>query len=281
MQKVLLYFNSELTLPSELLKTLVYTASEKNIELYCYPKAFKGFTLYDPSKKQEQFDLAIVLGGDGTYISASHFLLGQATPILGLHLGSLGFLTKHPLENATPLIKMAFKNELKKYEYNWLEVSCGSENFFCLNEVVIERGTSTQVLSLNIFSQNELIFPLTGDGVSICSALGSTAYNLAAGGPILHPQSQCWAITPICSHSLTSRPFVCKDSFDLSVKLSEASVKKKLSAQVTLDGKSLITLQKGQSLKIKKSHHKHISLDLEKSNYFNRLKVKFKMGERS
>ena len=169
-------------------------------------------------------DLVIVLGGDGTYLEAVRLLNGCQTPILGVNLGSLGFLTQTRSEDLYSVVHMALQNKMEMRPRTMLQIKVKRsgrirKNLCALNDVVIERGPTTQLIGMSLYSDRQLACHIKADGVVTASPTGSTAYNLAAGGPILHPFVAAFVVTPIAPHSLTSRPLLFPDNQKLSYKI--------------------------------------------------------------
>ena len=139
--------------------------------------------------------------------------------------------------------------------------------------MVMERGAFSHLIDISIAVQNEDIYSVKADGIIISSPTGSTAYNLAAGGPILHPQVNSFAITPICSHSLTNRPVIVPDGCEMRFKLNRQS------AFLTIDGKKRAQISNTDTIKLKKSLIKHKTLRQVQHNDFLLLKDKLKFSQ--
>ena len=240
-------------------------------------------------------DLLLSLGGDGTYLKAVKY--GRDIPILGINMGSLGFLTPYPSEQTIPLLKKTLQKKmfLKKnhflksciYEKNSIRPE-KTENlnafytksvkikkqFYSVNDIVIERGSFSHLIHISIFINKKLIYSLKSDGLIISSPLGSTAYNLASGGPILHPKVSGFVVTPICSHSLTSRPVVIPDHSEVHLQLN------KNKAYLTIDGINQTKLSSKNIIRIKKDKSFFLSLVEKKEEEFSILRKKLKFGER-
>ena len=247
------------------------------------------------SKKFPSSDLVICLGGDGTYLKAVKY--SKHAPILGINMGSLGFLTPHSAKDSLALLEKFFKEEMTsvknhflqtKLYNNKLKVSKNTfiqlpvkqltkvkQNFQSVNDVVIERGSFNHLISLSIFINKNYIYSLKSDGVIVSSPIGSTAYNLAAGGPILHPKVSSLVITPICSHSLTNRPIVIPDKFEIHLVLENTK------AYLTIDGLTQSEMSDHSVILIKKDKRSFVSLTNEKEEKdFSLLRKKLKFGQR-
>lgn len=227
-------------------------------------------------------ELAVVLGGDGTYLRAVQTLKGRKIPILGVNLGSLGFLTAHRLEDLYPLVEMALKGEIEMRPRSTLKASVMKgtkvlETYCAVNDVVLERASSPHLINVSLSIQGELVTETKADGLIFSSPTGSTAYNLAAGGPIAHPQAPVILITPICSHSLTSRPLVFPDNKSLSVKILGKDKK----AALTIDGHWAMEMTSDVDVVIEKSEIEHWVARKPGHSFFALLREKLKFGDRA
>ena len=226
-------------------------------------------------------EAVFVLGGDGTYLSASRALVNLDIPLLGVNLGSLGFLTEHKSKDVYKIIDKVLDGELKTYTRDLLEVTL-SENgklvstFKVLNDLVVERGARPQLVRINMYSGNMLISDLKADGLIVSTATGSTAYNLAAGGPIIYPETKAIAITPVAPHSLTSRPIVLPDDHIIKLQLASGDQK----ANFTLDGILIQEISDKHEIVVTKSKETLKVLKDPNHNYFDLLREKLKFGER-
>ena len=227
-------------------------------------------------------NVVMVLGGDGTYLSASRALVNLDIPLVGVNLGSLGFLTEHKSTEVFKIIDKVLKNELQTCLRDLLKVELyDGENLISshkvLNDLSVERGARPQLVRLNIFSNDQLVYDLKADGLVVSTPTGSTAYNLAAGGPIIFPEANVLSITPVAPHSLTSRPLVVPDSHTICIELAEGDQ----SASFTLDGILIQEITPNHKLFITKSEHNIKVLKDPSHNYFSLLREKLKFGERS
>ncbi|MGH1467634.1 MAG: NAD(+)/NADH kinase [Bdellovibrionales bacterium] len=224
----------------------------------------------------------LVLGGDGTYLSASRALINLDIPLVGVNLGSLGFLTDNKSDEVYSLIDKVLSKQLKVCKRSLLEASIFSKgklvkSYKCLNDVVVERGARAQLVRIKIFSENHLISDLKADGLIVSTATGSTAYSLAAGGPILFPETKAFVVTPVAPHSLTSRPIVLPEDHEIRLQLAKGDQ----SAQLTIDGQSIQDIDPNFEIILKKSTDNLLVLKDPFHNYFDLLREKLKFGERS
>ena len=225
-------------------------------------------------------DLIVVLGGDGTYLQAVRWLKGRRAPILGVNLGGLGFLTPVTEGEVLTKLQLVLKGKMRRLARTLLSVQLKRNGRIikkaeALNDVVIERGAISHLVSLSAYTGRQHISDFKADGVVIASPTGSTAYNLACGGPILYPYGGSFVVTPICPHALTNRPIIFPDSQSLLFKLQQ-----KQKAGLVIDGQALAALNHGDEVLIKKSPHDHYVLREAGHNYFDVLKQKLNFGQR-
>ena len=169
---------------------------------------------YQKTQLANKADVLLVLGGDGTMLNAARLAGERSIPILGVHMGGLGFLTEVRLENLYPSLERVFANDFVLDERLMLQkthVHRHGETVargVVLNDVVISKGTLARMIELKIAIQGQFVTNLRGDGVIVTTPTGSTAYSLSAGGPIINPAVQSLMVTPICPHTLTHRPLI-------------------------------------------------------------------------
>ena len=262
------------------IKACEYLQSKK-LKVFSHPKqVIKGA----PRLKKtdlKTIDLFLVLGGDGTYLEAVRLIDSNKTPILGVNLGSLGFLTEIRIEHLFEAIDKVLSNKMEKRPRDLLQVVVkrGSKKILqenALNDIVIERGDMSQLINLNIEHNEQLVSPLKADGVIVSTPTGSTAYNLAAGGPIMFPYVSAFVVTPIAPHSLTTRPIIFPSTANLSFKLNNS----KHRALLTIDGQLALKLTAKDRVMINTSKVKHYVLREPNHNYFDLLREKLKFGQR-
>ena len=271
------------------------TKKIKEINGFLKKKNISSFLIEQKeSKKFPPADLVICLGGDGTYLKAVKH--SKNTPILGINMGSLGFLTPHSAKESLILLENFFNGNLTLKKNYFLQAELYNNNnnlkkiskafppsfhkslknkysFQAVNDIVIERGSFNHLISLSIFINKNYIYSLKSDGVIVSSPIGSTAYNLAAGGPILHPKVSSFVITPICSHSLTNRPIVIPDNSEILLVLENTK------AYLTIDGLTQSEISACSFIRIKKDKSSFTSIT-NKEKDFSLLRKKLKFGQR-
>lgn len=256
---------------------------EQSIQVYHQPhrridKHSKGL-----SKESliDDLDLVIVLGGDGTYLRAARMLHGRKTPILGVNMGSLGFLTNTRQKDLFRAVLATLEGKMVLRPRSMFSVTVKNKKetneYLSLNDVVIERGDLSQLIEIQIGFENTYVTDIKADGIVISTPTGSTAYNLAAGGPILHPEVSAFALTAISPHSLTSRPLVFPDDRSLSLKL----IRKCHMGRLTLDGRLAQKISPDDEIIITKHSKAHYVVRHPTHEYFDLLREKLKFGQRA
>ena len=203
-------------------------------------------------------DLLISLGGDGTLLGIGRRTARFDKPILGINLGTLGFLTAEEKTHAEAAIDKVLSGEYKLEKRMMLECSIakGDERtcgIIALNDICITRGNLYKILEFHVFVNDEYVDTLLADGVIICTPTGSTAYNLSAGGPVLKADAEIIAITPISPHTLTSRPIVvsAEDTVTVEVRPSREDTPFMVSADgqdnFTLTGRNVVQIRKAEA----------------------------------
>ncbi|MGE5248084.1 MAG: NAD(+)/NADH kinase [Verrucomicrobiota bacterium] len=233
------------------------------------------------SKIPEQCDFLIVIGGDGTLLSAARVVGTTGKPILGVNLGSLGFMTAITLEELFPVLERIFHNEIDFDERMMLVAHVHRlgervANYTVLNDVVINKGALAKIIDIKATVGEELLSSFKADGLIISTPTGSTGYSLAAQGPIIYPTLHSILITPICPHMLTFRPLVVPDDRVVRVEL----VSKETDVFLTLDGQVGFGLRQDDVIEVRKAHATLRFFRSPFRDYFTVLRTKLKWGER-
>jgi len=226
-------------------------------------------------------DLVVVLGGDGTLIRAARLLRGRPVPILGINLGSLGFMTEVPAAEGLDVLEEVLAGRATVQQR--MKLSCrvhrkGAVAFEdeVLNDVVINRGALPRIADHETRIDGKLISTFKSDGLIVATPTGSTAYALAAGGPIVHPGLDCALIVPICPHALTQRPIVVPGDQVVSVHLGPEAA----DLYVTFDGQAGHALVAGDTLEVRRSPNRVLLVSNPRLDYFAVLREKLHWGER-
>ena len=270
-------------------KRLVYTRMIKtyiteNGGSYWIPRYISepdkdGDQRYDFSDMPEDIECVLVLGGDGTLLQAARELLQRHIPLLGINLGTLGFLTS------------AEKSELPKCLDSVLDDSCsidermmlegvayhGSEKIqmnIALNDVIIARAGFSRLVELKIYVNGELLSIYNADGIIVSTPTGSTGYSLSAGGPIIFPQTDVIVITPICPHSLQARSLVVSGEDRIMIEIGRRRKTQKEEAMVTFDGRSALELETGDRIEIYKAQETTQLIRLKGRSFYQVLQNK-------
>lgn len=235
----------------------------------------------DRAGMASRIDLAIVLGGDGTFLATARALEGSPVPILAVNLGGLGFLTVVTREELVPALEAVLEGQVQtelrvqiQAEVLRLEKQAGS--FIALNDVVLNKSALARVIDFDVWVDGLFISTYKADGLIVSTPTGSTAYSLAAGGPVVAPTVRAFIITPICAHTLTNRPIVIRDTatIEVAVKGVEESV------YLTVDGQVGMEVHGEDRVRMSKSASGVEIVQPLTKNYFEILRQKLKWGER-
>lgn len=221
-------------------------------------------------------DFLIVLGGDGTLLSVAKNAALHNTPLMGINLGTLGFLTDVEKSEAKLAFEKVLNNEftLEKrmmLEANILTQSTTHETLLGLNDICITRGSFSRIIKMKIYINDEFVDVFPADGIIVSTPTGSTAYNLSAGGPILVPNAQMMVITPICPHTLYSRSFVVSGEDSIKVEI-EQNVNNDII--LNIDGQIGNILKNNDIVAIKKSKYYTTIIKTNKLGFYNVLRRK-------
>jgi NAD+ kinase len=226
-------------------------------------------------------DLVIVLGGDGTLLSTSRAFARTQTPILSVNLGSLGFLTEIPLSDLYVTLEN-WMNGVADLDVRTMMHAVlirdgrAIREWHALNDVVVAKGTIARMADYTVRIDEQLVATFRADGVIVSTPTGSTAYNLAANGPIVMPSVSCMLVTPICPHLLTIRPMVMPG--DSSISITVEGVPNQI--VLTIDGQEAVDLLLGDEVRCCRSQFAVRLLRLRPNGLFNVLRSKLKWGVR-
>jgi len=225
-------------------------------------------------------DLCLVLGGDGTLLHAARRVGMRGTPILGINLGSLGFLTAHPVSETAGAVQAFLAGTLVADRRPTLEVELWRGDRLLtrqtvLNDAVVAKGALARIMDMHLRVGDQDAGPIKADGLIVATPTGSTAYALSAGGPILHPSLEAFVIAPICPHTLTLRPSVVPASQPISITLEEAE-----DAHLTLDGQIGHHLLPGDEVRLRQAQTRITLLQRPGLDFFALLQQKLHWGDR-
>lgn len=226
-----------------------------------------------------EVDAVIVLGGDGTFLSVARGC-PASVPVAGINLGTLGFLTEHAPERTFLLLDdlLAARVSVEQRERLRVEVSGGNgeRQYLVLNDVVITKAALARIVTISVEVDGEFLTRYRGDGLILATPTGSTAYNLSAGGPILHPGLPALLITPICSHTLTDRPL----SVPLTSRVGAWLEQGEAEVYLTLDGQRGFPFPPGMAVTVSRAAEPLSLVRDASSSFFSILHHKLKWGER-
>ena len=232
-----------------------------------------------------EVDMVVVLGGDGTLLSMADCIgaAGSGIPILGVNFGSLGFLTEVTLPELYPALDAALTGRAPIEERMMLRsttrrAGATHADLIALNDVVVTRGARSRMIDLSVSVGDEFVTRVKADGLIVATPTGSTAYNLAAGGPIVQPTLDALLLTPIAPHTLTNRPIVIPASSPVRVQPNIEDEREEL--YVTFDGQAGFRLQAGDEIRICRADRLLRLIRPSTRSYFAVLREKLKWGER-
>lgn len=272
MKKAIVFYNSKDINNLSILKKVNKVLDNKKI-LYKNISVFKGF-----KNKKNRFDFAISIGGDGTVLYASHYLVDMDIPLISIKSGSLGFLGSVEFLDFENFINDLWKGNYKIIKRSMLELIIKNRTYKALNDIVI-KSIDMRTFYTSVYLSDEFISTYFSDGVIISTPTGSTAYNLSAGGPIVHPLTSSVILTPISPHTLTHRPVVVMDNSYIKIKAYEKGKKSISSIVVIVDGQITLGIPE-DFIKIRVLDKKFKMIVPEKYSYFDILREKLSWGER-
>ena len=228
-------------------------------------------------------EILIAIGGDGTFLRAIRMAAPREIPVLGIHMGNLGFLTEVMEDEVFKALDALKNGQYIRDERTMFEVTLvrGDETIasqHVLNDVVINKGALARIIDIEVWTDSTFITCYRADGLIISTPTGSTAYNLAAGGPIVHPQVGAIILNPICPHVLSNRSLVLPDSQEVSIVVKSSKASDNI--YLTLDGQKGHPLEAGDRLHIKRGDRKAVMLRFPQRDYFEILRSKLKWQER-
>ena len=243
---------------TNMLKGFLELNGRKCIEIL--PEEYKG-------KKRLSIDMnpktdcLLVIGGDGSVLRAAHLVLGTGVPVLGINLGTLGYLAEVEKNNWQEMIGLLLKGNYEIEPRMMLEGRMVERNGVTVNEdrilhglnEAVVRSSALRVINFNVYVDGHLLNNLDADGIIISTATGSTAYNMSAGGPLVEPKAQLLLLTPICAHTLNTRSVVLSAEDSIVIEMAKNTRNEKILAEAAFDGGSSFSLGYGDRIEIKRS----------------------------
>jgi len=236
---------------------------------------------YNDAEIPTLVEMLIILGGDGTLLSAARHVADAHTnvPIFGVNLGSLGFMAEVSLDELYDNLEKAIAGKLETEDRMMLSASvirAGKRlaRYRVLNDAVINKGALARMMELRVSVGRGHLTTLRADGLIVATPTGSTAYSLSAGGPIIHPTLHCFVVTPICPHTLSNRPIALPDTVVVTICLTSQSE----DVSLTLDGQIGFPLMPNDLVEIRKSRYKMKLIKHPSKSYYEILRTKLKWG---
>jgi NAD+ kinase len=274
-----IFFNETKPEAVKMVKVVVATLKSRGVRVWAGQRA-------SMREKLRLADIAVALGGDGTMLRAARILAPHSIPLLGINSGGLGFLSGTDSSEFKRHVDAILKGKFV-LEERWMisvEAFRGTKRIFgphiALNDCVIRCGDQARAISLKTRSGPRFVADYFGDGLIISTPTGSTAYALAASGPIVDPSLEVLLIAPICPHTLTQRPLIVPAAFEFSVQLATRRAHETPRALMSLDGQLGCALQVGDEVRIRRYDKPFKLLLNPKRSYFEILRRKLKWGER-
>jgi NAD+ kinase len=228
-------------------------------------------------------DILICQGGDGTFLSTVHLPGCENIPVIGVNLGSVGFLPEILPENLEEAISQLVSGQFHIGKRMMLDVACYDaehrllEEGFALNDAVVSRGGRSSIITLELTINQEIVEYIPGDGLIVATPTGSTAYSLSSGGPIIHPELSLILITPVCPHTLHNRSYVASDASRVVVRICEAHNQ----ALLAIDGRQEIYLDRGSEVVMRRSSRSLSMIRLGNDDFYAMLPLKIQARGRA
>lgn len=235
----------------------------------------------DVSWITDDTDCVIVLGGDGTIIRAATDLYTKEIPLLGINLGTLGFLAEIEKQDIIPAIDSLLNEDIQIQKRMMLygNVSRNNQTMYedyALNDIVISRSGFSRIISVSVYVNDILVDTYHGDGIIIATPTGSTGYNLSAGGPVVAPSSNVIMITPICPHTMSQRSVLVSSDDEIKVLIDKSKKTQKEEAIATFDGRMGMELKTGDEIRIKKAEKVTKLIKINQKSFYEILRSKLR-----
>ncbi len=269
---------------NETLYRLVAYLQTIKIETFLDCDTAAGFSLNLPTLSRdamdEKHDLIVVVGGDGSLLSAARMAVKVNVPVIGINRGRLGFLTDilpHELETQLGAVLNGKYCEERRFLLH-MHIHEGNTTWFegdALNDIVLSRGNETHLIAFDVHINQQFVSHYRSDGMIVATPTGSTAYALSAGGPIMHPQLNAVVMVPMFSHSLSSRPLVIDGDADVELRICTSNEQ---DLQISCDGHESSVIKPGQQVSIKKNTQQLRLLHPSDYHYYDTLRIKLGWG---
>lgn len=283
-KRVLVYPNQKRDLDYRCTRRVIAFLAGRQVEVFAPPETARQLSderISPISEEDKQsMDLALVLGGDGSMIQGAQYLLGRPVPILGINLGTLGYLTEVEPSHLEESLEQVLSGRYQVEKRLILEAEVETETsekplrLWAVNDFVLHRNLTDGILPIRTYVNDRLLSEFRADGVIVASPCGSTAYNFSAGGPIVNPVADNLILTPLCSHSMLDRSIVLMGSDELSFQVG--ATEKGKQAMLSADGGSVVPLAEGTWVRVKKSEYTFPLIQLLQRSFYEVLQKKMK-----
>ena len=225
----------------------------------------------------EELDCAIVIGGDGSLIEVARLLWSRDVPIIGINMGTLGYLTEIELSHLDDALDQIIKEHCMFEERMMVEgIFEDGKKDIALNDIVVSRKGQLRIIHFRLYVNGELLNSYEADGVIISTPTGSTAYNLSAGGPIVEPTASMFVITPICSHALNTSSIVLSSEDEIESEIGAGREGSQEEVFVTFDGADTVVLKTGDRVRVRRAEAYTKIMKLSKVSFLETLRRKMK-----
>jgi len=245
------------------IKYLIDSGLKKQIE------SFKKIKTVRHAEIIKHSDIIFSLGGDGTFLNTARIVGRKNIPILGINLGRLGFFSEIGPGGIKNFIPELIKGRYKIKEQTIIEAEINRKQFYCLNDIVIDKSESIRMIETITYYNSEKVFRCLSDGIIVSTPAGSTGYSMSCNGPVVNPKSSVLIITPISPHTLNVRPIIIPDDGEIVVKLPLAG-----KARITADGQKTVSFKTPLEVKMHKADYTIKVVKKLNSTYFNTLTKK-------
>ena len=267
-----------------ILEQVAIAAPYRGITLYSEPRLESFWNRDVPTFEGVELDALITFGGDGTLLRGARLLGGRETPILGVNLGRVGFLTTATRESLEPALEALVTGKFEIERRQALRAAIRDpegetrSTQMAMNDVTVHKGGVARVIRVNVFIQGDNVGPYSADGIIVATPTGSTAYNLSAGGPIVVPGVEAIIVTPIAAHTLAVRPLVVPATYRIVI---EPIAGWSDDLVVSFDGQTGTTLAPGESVDVSRADHRVCLIRLGGDGFFGRMRQKLHWGDLS
>lgn len=239
-------------------------------------KSRKEYEYLAPEEIYAKADCIVVLGGDGSILDAARRAAPLGKPLLGINMGHLGYMAELEM-NELDRLAAVVKGEYEIDERSMLSVGVYTQSgtkkaeSFALNDAVISNGSVARIVDIELYEGGELVSPFRADGIIVATPTGSTAYSMSAGGPITDPHLPCLVVTPVCAHSLTTRPLLFRD--DATLEIKNVCQREKM-LYLTMDGRINLEIYRGDVVRVTRSDMTTRLIRLRCGGFYDRLQQK-------